>query len=334
MIIETKCPTRIDLAGGLLDLWPIHAILENSMTVNIGIDLYSKTTLEQRDGNKIYVKSIGNKTEFEFKSIEELTSEKSLTLVSEAVSFFKPEGGISITTECKAPKSAGLGGSSSLLISLCGALNEYTGKKYTDEKLLRTVYGIETKMIKMITGTQDHIGAMYGGINLIHYTINGEVIEKPKHKGLNENLANQLVLCYTGETRFSGSNNWRILQKLINKEEKTERLLSGIRDATLKMASALRDNKLEMIAEALGQDWENRKKLARGVTTKGVEKAIKIATKAGAYSAKACGAGGGGCIVFYTGNNKPKVEEALRQNNIEVLDFKIAEKGIDIVRVG
>ena len=48
--ILSKAPTRIDLAGGTLDIWPLYLFLRNPLTVNVGIDLHAEARLVPKLG--------------------------------------------------------------------------------------------------------------------------------------------------------------------------------------------------------------------------------------------------------------------------------------------
>jgi len=40
--LEASAPARIDLAGGTLDLWPLHVLHPGSATINLAIDLRAR----------------------------------------------------------------------------------------------------------------------------------------------------------------------------------------------------------------------------------------------------------------------------------------------------
>src|SRR3954454_24050818 len=68
--ISSRAPTRIDLAGGTLDLWPLYLFIANPLTINLGIDLYAEATLVQSSNPKqndsqghITLKSVDQKLE-------------------------------------------------------------------------------------------------------------------------------------------------------------------------------------------------------------------------------------------------------------------------------
>jgi len=44
--IESKAPTRIDLAGGTLDIWPLYLFHEGALTINCAITRYASCVIE------------------------------------------------------------------------------------------------------------------------------------------------------------------------------------------------------------------------------------------------------------------------------------------------
>ncbi|MCV4683758.1 hypothetical protein OFB94_29165, partial [Escherichia coli] len=90
-----------------------------------------------------------------------------LELLAKLVYFFRPDVGFEMTTESLAPAGAGLAGSSTLNIACIGALNELTGRKYSEDDYIRIAANIECQVIRVPTGFQDYYSAQYGGIACI-----------------------------------------------------------------------------------------------------------------------------------------------------------------------
>ncbi|MBC7898637.1 MAG: hypothetical protein H7070_01170, partial [Saprospiraceae bacterium] len=122
MIIETSAPTRVDLAGGTIDIPPLFLFHEGAATVNFAIDLLAKCRIETRDDDQIILESIDRGVSFEtsLDNMHELKNEPRLELLSKLVYFFKPETGFHMTTDSQAPAGAGLAGSSTLNIACIG----------------------------------------------------------------------------------------------------------------------------------------------------------------------------------------------------------------------
>jgi hypothetical protein len=64
------------------------------------------------------------------------------------------------------------------------------------------------------------------------------------------------------------------------------------------MHQALADAKWDEVARLLREEWKLRRSNAPGITTPLIDKLISITARQGGRAAKACGAGGGGCVIF------------------------------------
>src|SRR4051812_7568007 len=125
MIIESSAPSRVDLAGGTIDIPPLFLFHEGAATVNFAVDLLAKCRIETRDDDRIVLESIDRGVTFEtsLDRMSELKNEPRLELLAKLVYFFKPDVGFNMVTESEAPAGAGLAGSSTLNIACIGALN-------------------------------------------------------------------------------------------------------------------------------------------------------------------------------------------------------------------
>src|ERR1043166_5716587 len=167
MIIEATAPTRVDLAGGTIDIWPLYLFHPGATTVNFGVTLNARCRIEPRDDEQIILESLDRKVTFETRlsDIEELAREERLELISKLVHFFKPETGFHLIAESAAPAGAGLGGSSALAIACIGALNRLVGDRYPERKFIVIAANAATTAIRGPPGFQDYYGAFYGGAN-------------------------------------------------------------------------------------------------------------------------------------------------------------------------
>src|SRR5258708_33516421 len=131
MIIESKAPTRVDFAGGTLDIWPLYLFHPGAVTVNAAISLYASCVIETQPSgdNRIKLVSRDIKLEESFASFADLVKAKRyrLPLLAEITKFFQPQGGFTLTTDSEAPAGAGIGGSSAIAVALCAALDRFTG---------------------------------------------------------------------------------------------------------------------------------------------------------------------------------------------------------------
>ena len=110
MIIESSAPTRVDLAGGTIDIPPLFLFHEGAATVNFAVNLMARCRIETRSDDKIVLESIDRGVSFEstLGQMHELKNEPRLELLAKLVYFFKPETGFNMITESEAPAGAGL----------------------------------------------------------------------------------------------------------------------------------------------------------------------------------------------------------------------------------
>lgn len=332
MIIESSAPTRVDLAGGTIDIWPLYLFHPRAATVNFAISLRAHCRIETRDDGRIVLESRDRKMAFEtsLEALEDLIREERLELISKLVHFFKPTTGFHLIANSEAPAGAGLGGSSALAIACIGALNRLVGNRYDERKFITIVANIETTVIRVPAGFQDYFPAFHGGTSCIHFGPAG--IKREALTVDEAELQKRIAICYTGEPRLSGTNNWDIMKRHIDGDPELFRLFDGIRDSALAMREALMNRDWNSVSDVMRAAYPNRKRLAPAVATPQMERLVEVALANGAEAAKICGAGGGGCIAFLCADGrKEDVEQALSaEEGAEVLNWEVARDGLVI----
>ncbi|MFN0087660.1 MAG: GHMP kinase [Blastocatellia bacterium] len=330
MIIESQAPTRIDLAGGTIDLWPLYLFHDDSRTINFAIDQYARCRVETRTDGRFIVESKDRGVRVEADSLEALRGDDELSLISKLICFFRPETGLEITTDCMAPAGAGLAGSSALNIAVCGALNKLTGERFPRERLPFLAINVETQVLKVPAGYQDYFPAVYGGVSRVKLGIEG-VVREPVETDLDQ-LESRVALCFTGAPRNSGINNWEMYKRHIDNAPGIHDRFERIRDTALKIDEALEANAFDRVGAIFYEEWASRRELAPGITTDFIDQLIELARGNGAEAAKVCGAGGGGCVAFYCApGRKASVEAALSAAGGRVIPYRIAREGLTIV---
>lgn len=332
MIIESSAPTRVDLAGGTIDIPPLFLFHEGASTVNFAINLMAKCRIETREDDKIFLESVDRDVRFETSlgDIKELYNEPRLELLSKLVYFFNPEIGFNMITESEAPAGAGLAGSSTLNIACIGALNKLVGDRYAPEKFIPIAANVECQVIKVPTGYQDYYSAQYGGASCIHFRPDGMTREALEVDA--KILEERVVVCYTGEPRNSGTNNWEITKRHIDGDLETFAIFEGIRDSARDLREALLAGDWARVGEVLRAAYPRRRMLSPNITTAQMDSLIEKALAHGAIAAKVCGAGGGGCIAFFCeANRKADVERALAaEKDAQVLSWRLSERGLTV----
>ena len=325
-MIKSSAPTRIDLAGGTLDIWPLHLFFGNPPTLNAAIDLYATVEITPRKDKKIVLRSQDLKLKNLFSSVNALPDNHPLELLTRTIKFYAPKSGLEIITNCQAPQGSGIGGSSALNIALHGAMNKFVGKKYNKNEMIEIAKNIETQVIGVPAGCQDYYPAMYGGVRSV----------KPEFAGINtemlplnvKELTRHFILCYTGKPRNSGINNWKVTKKALDGDRKVIQNLKTISNCALEMYQLLKNGRITGIAKIFEIEWKARKQLAPTISTPTMEKLIQSAIKNGALAAKVCGAGGGGCLAFIVPPEKKQpIINDLNSKGGKVLHFNFVNRG-------
>ncbi|MGZ8842135.1 MAG: GHMP family kinase ATP-binding protein [Pyrinomonadaceae bacterium] len=336
MIIESSAPTRVDLAGGTIDIWPLYLFHPGATTVNFGLSLRARARIETLEDGSIVLESKdrGIKLETTVDKIDDLADDKELELVSKMVHFFRPQKGFHLVAHSEAPAGAGISGSSALAIALIGALNRLTGNRYEEADFIGIAANIETTVIKVPAGIQDYYPAFYGSASCIHLRPDG--VEREHLAMDEEELERRFVICYTGEPRLSGINNWEIFKRHVDGNADVFEIFERIRDAAEQMRDALLAGDWIAVGEIMRRAYPNRKRLAPNITTPYMDKLVEKALANGAEAAKVCGAGGGGCIAFLCNEGRRQdVERALSaEAGAEVLNWKVAREGLVVNEKG
>ena len=309
--IKAKVPTRVDLIGGTLDLWPIHQLLNHKGTINIGVGVYANVTLLESQNNKFYIKSVDQEI-FVEGSFEEVSQSSDLPLIGMILDVFwdKKFPALNIELKAESPKGAGLGGSSALAICLAAALqkgmqlldNNYSNI-LSDYDLVKKVQDVEAKLLFMPVGCQDYIGALRGGINYISYPPGGFKIETKTIDHLPE-LNKEMLLCYCGRSRFSGMNNWELFKKFCDRDLETVERFEVLGKIAEKSYEGFENNDWNLIRTLSKEDWEIRKNLCPGIETDETKAISELALQEGAYFSRVCGAGGGGVMAIFAPEEK------------------------------
>ncbi len=332
MNIESSAPTRVDLAGGTIDIWPLYLFHPGAMTVNFALSLLASVRIETRNDRRIILESRDRNVGFEttLDRIADLAHEERLELVAKMVHFFQPNQGFHLIANSEAPAGAGISGSSALAIALIGALNRLVGNRYDQRRFITLAANVETTVIKVPAGFQDYYPAFHGSASCIHFRADG--IEREQLDIDLEEIERRFVICYTGEPRNSGINNWEIFKRHIDKDQNVFDIFEGIRGAANKVRAALLANDWAEVARVMREAYPNRKRLAPGITTPQMDLLVEKALANGAEAAKVCGAGGGGCIAFLCADGrKQNVEQALAaEEGAEILNWKVSREGLSV----
>jgi D-glycero-alpha-D-manno-heptose-7-phosphate kinase len=328
-VVSVSAPSRIDLAGGTIDIWPISVLVPRAVTVNVAIDLRARATISARTDGRIQVVSRDRRRRTTRRlPLRPEDMEGPLSLLLRLVAAFRPRAGLTLTCDAQAPAGAGLGGSSTLAIATAAALSRWTGERLGGERLVRRVMNHETALLGVPTGNQDHLAAVHGALGAYHHEADGTRRERlPIPSGLEQ----RLVLAYTGQPRHSGFSNWEMFRRFIDGERRTVTRMESIARISRELADAFRAGDLDEAGRLVGEEGRLRYRLAPSVGTPALLRADRAARRAGALGVKVCGAGGGGCLVAFSREGRTAaVAAAVAGSGARILPVRIARRGLRV----
>lgn len=299
--IEASAPARVDLAGGTLDLWPLHVLHPGSVTVNLAIDRRARCRVQpSRDGFRVVAADRGYEKRAE--SAAELLEDPSSALVGSLLEALRITDPLDIEIVSGVPFGSGLGGSSALTVALAGALEWFGALGPTPAGSVEFVRDVETRVLGKPAGVQDYYPPLEGGLHRLWFEAG---CTRSEREDVDADLWERHVTLFdTGASHSSGMNNWEVFRARLEGDAAVTENLEGVRRAAEKMAAATLRGDFPAMGEALGQEWEARRRLAPVVSTPLIERAIARARGAGAWAGKACGAGGGGCVVLLSPSDR------------------------------
>lgn len=318
--INVKSPTRVDLVGGTCDLWPIYNFIQPVYTINLAIDIFTYAEIIERADKKIILKSEDINLHQEFSNLTEFLDceDEKLTLLKPHIHYWMPEKGFELTTKSESPIGGGLGGSSSLSISIITAFSEFCEKKLMEEEKVRLASNIEAQILKTPTGTQDYYPPIYGGALALEYNPLEVVVHKlnfPK-----EIFDEKFVLVYTGKPHHSGMNNWQVLKNVIDGDKNSIHFLNQLAQESVNTFQELQNNNWECLSNTFDKEYNIRTLLSEVFTIPEIDHLREISQDNQLGDIKICGAGGGGCVILWA-NDRAAKEQLCKK--VENLGFKV-----------
>jgi D-glycero-alpha-D-manno-heptose-7-phosphate kinase len=324
-----QAPCRADLAGGTVDLWPLYLFHPGALTLNFAVNILTTCHITPLKEKRIHFRSVDTRREEQFSSLRALGAARRfrLPLAARLVQFFAPQEGLLMETDSESPAGAGISGSSALMIASTAALARFTGRNLTLEQMRVIAQNIEAQVIQVPTGCQDYYPALYGGVSAIHLDADG--IHREAVPVTLEEMESRFVLAYTGAPRRSGINNWEVFKAHINGDRRVFRNFDRIVEIAQAMHQALADADWAEVGRLLREEWKLRRSNAPGITTPLIDKLIRAAARHGGRAAKACGAGGGGCVIFLVEEGAAsRVATVIGENGGRVLPLQVARNGL------
>lgn len=335
MLIRSKAPLRLGLAGGGTDVAP-YSELYGGTILNATINMFAYATIEPREDGNIILNSIDKGEKYELKSLQMLDIDGNLDLHKGIYNrvvkdFIQKPLSFELSTYVDAPPGSGLGSSSTLVVAILGAFAEWLGLPLGEYDLAHLAYEIERIDLKMAGGKQDQYAATFGGVNFMEFFKDDKVIVNPLriHEKYLDELANNLVLYHTETSRLSSRIIEQQSRNVEQKNKITIEAMHKLKEQAIMMKESILKGELDKIGHILDFGWQFKKNMASEITNQMIDDVYDAAILNGATGGKVSGAGGGGFMFFYCpGNTRSNVIEALKKFGGQTKRYQFTSKGL------
>jgi D-glycero-alpha-D-manno-heptose-7-phosphate kinase len=335
MLIRSRAPLRLGIAGGGSDVSP-YCDRYGGYVLNATIDMHAYCTIEPLDSPQVIFTAADRQEYSESPAFAQLEFDGLLNLhkavYNRIVRQFNHHQPLPLhmTTHSDAPAGSGLGSSSTLVVAMVAAYTEWLKLPLGEYEIARLAYEIERIDVGLSGGRQDTYAATFGGFNFIEFYEQERVIVNPlriKNWMINE-MESSLVLYYTSVSRQSAVVIDEQIKNIKTHSDEAIEATHAIKQAAVTMKEAILKGNTSQMADLLGQSWEAKKRMAKGITSETIDQAYNVALQAGAQSGKVSGAGGGGFIMFMVyPRYKMDVIRALKKLGGQVTPFHFTPHG-------
>lgn len=335
MIIRSRAPLRIGLAGGGTDVSP-YSDSYGGAILNATISHYAYASIEPL-GDSIVFQAYDRKEKEVFKNVEELPVNGTLDLLKGVYNRLVRDygafnNGLCLSTYVDAPAGSGLGTSSTLVVAILGAFVEMMKLPLGKYDIAQYAYDIERNDLNLAGGKQDQFAATFGGFNFMGFYEDERVIVNPlriRPEYINE-LEHNLVLYFTATSRQSATIIKEQQKNVITNNERSIKAMHQLKEQARWMKEALLNGKLDELGEILDFGFAQKRNMAANISNPFIDEIYGAAKKAGATGGKISGAGGGGFMIFYCpGNTKHKVVSSLHSFGGEVKPYRFVKQGLN-----
>jgi len=324
-MIISQTPVRISFFGGGSD-FPEYYEKHGAAVLSTAINKFAYLTVGYLSSFFDYRIKISYSRSETVSRVEEIGH----PAVRACLEFMGIDSNIEINYISDLPARTGLGTSSSFVVGLLNSLHAYLGRRASTRQLAREAVYVERELVGENVGVQDQYAAAHGGFNYISFRSGGDIRVEPvvcppdRVTTLDDNL----MLFYTGIQRYSENIQKHHVARLEDNTAHLGRLVEMAREA-LEIVSSPRAD-LDDFGRLLHEGWQLKRSLGTKVSNPEIDEMYEAALSAGALGGKLLGAGGGGFLLVYAGeDSRPKVREAL-SDRLEV-DFRFERSGSHVI---
>lgn len=350
-VIRSRAPVRVDLAGGWTDVAEFCRETPGAV-VNVTLALYAQATLSPRssaaksrreaaDGNlrqrgslveeSVSIYSSDFEEYVEAASIRDLEYDGNVDLVKAAMRALDVPGGFDLITSSAAPPGSGLGTSAAMGVALLGCLCGYDRRHLVAYELAEEASRIEREELGIRGGKQDHYASALGGFLFLEF--HGPVVQAsplPLRRATVLEMESNLIVSYTGQSRLSGNVHAQVSERFSAGDPATTRAIEDLKTIARSMKRSLIAEDFAELGKLIDANWAAQMQLHTATSSEKIEECLAKAKEEGALGGKACGAGGGGCVVVLAPPDRThRVQRALEALDTQLLEVVLDHHGVE-----
>lgn len=331
-MLIARAPMRISFGGGGTDLEAYYARY-GGLVVSTAINKYFYAIITSDDAEDLQVISADYRSLFRHTPYNDLFWDGDLALPKAVLHHFGIRRGINLFVASEVPPGTGLGSSSAAAVTLVRALSTLVEKPMTKQQVAEMASSIEISKMGMPIGKQDQYAAAFGGLNAITFTSDGVTVEPLRiAPDVRQTLENRLMLFFTGSSRESTSILKHQRKSTEEQDDDVLQALHNIKQVGLDVKQCLEQGNLDEFARLLHYSWQEKRRLAPGLSTGFIDECYSFALEQGAIAGKITGAGGGGFLLLYCHEEKQQtVTEALEQRGLKRMNFHFDQQGATVL---
>jgi D-glycero-alpha-D-manno-heptose-7-phosphate kinase len=334
LIIRSKAPLRLGLAGGGTDIADYYNRY-GGYVLNASVNMYSYCTIEPAETGMVELIAADLDIKEEYSAQEKLPLSPALPLhtgiYNRLVSdYIKKPISFKLTTWSDVPAGSGLGSSSTMVVAIIKAFEEWLNLPLGEYDIAALACKIERQDAGLAGGKQDQYSATFGGFNFMEFYENERVIVNPLRlkRWIWNELETSLILYYTGISRESANIINEQIQHTQNGDIKNIESMHEMKKQAVLMKEALLKGDFKRFSSCLSDSWEAKKNLASSITNPFLDELYRYVLDNGAEAAKISGAGGGGFMMIYCNpGNKTALTRALREKQGMMITTSFTETG-------
>ena len=283
--VEATAPTRVDLAGGTLDVWPLYLLHPGAFAIGVALDrrVWCRVTTGV---NGVRIESKDTLANVEGRDLSEVLVKGSHPLIANVLRALGIETGLHVVTQARVPAGSGLGVSSALAIAVAAAAARAIGHSPSHEELWALVRDAETRTSGAPTGVLDYQTALLGGVVDVRLQPGRHAVQRLAADP--SRVEEHLLLVETSATRLHGT--WDLVKRRIDGDPEAIGALDAITSVAQRLRGALGDQRYRDVAPLLREEWVARKALHPAATTPEIDRIVETATSVGG-AARPCGDG-------------------------------------------